>query len=90
MQLERLRMHDKQSHVTPQRRALMESIKDKDGPQEPDDSDDDEKAEDEEDGEDEDSEDEDVEDDDDDDANDNDSRNDKAQVSTDEAQYPCM
>ncbi len=85
MQLERHDMHDKQSHVTPPRRALMESIEDENGPPEPDDSDDEEEAK-----EDEDSEDKDSEDDDDDDANDDDSGNDKAQVSGDEAQHPGM
>ncbi len=90
MQLERLGMHDRQSHVTLQRRALMERIADENGPPEPDDSNDDDEAEEDEDSEDEDSEDEDVEDDDNDDVNDDDSRNDRAQVSADEAQYPGM
>ncbi len=84
MQLERCGLHDRQSHVTPPRRALMESIEDENGPPEPDDSNDDEEAEEDEDSEDEDShgEDEDVEDDDDDDVDDDDS--------ADEAQYPGM
>jgi hypothetical protein len=36
MQLERLGMHDRQSHVTPPRRALMQSIEDENGSPEPD------------------------------------------------------
>jgi hypothetical protein len=64
MQLELLGMHDKHSHVTPPRRALMESIEDENGPPEPDDSDDEEEAEEDEDSEDEDVEDDDAEDDD--------------------------
>ena len=52
MQLERLGMHDRHSHVTPPRRALMESIQDENGPPEPDDSDDDEQGEEDEDSED--------------------------------------
>ncbi len=90
MQLERLGMHDRQSHVTPPRRALMDSIQDENGPPEPDDSDDDEEVEDDEDSEDEDCEDDDDEDENDDDADDDDSGNDRAQVSADEAQYPGM
>ena len=49
-------MHDRQSHVTPPRRALMESIQDENGPPDREDSDDDEEAEEDEDSEDEDSE----------------------------------
>ena len=84
MQLERLGMHDWQSHVTPPRRALMGSIEDENGPPEPDDSYDDEEGEENEDSEDEDVEDDDAEDDDDDDVDDDDSGNDRAQVSADE------
>jgi hypothetical protein len=90
MQLERLGMHDRQSHVTPPRRALMESIQDENGPPDPEDSDDDEEAEEDEDSEDVDSEDEDSEDDDDDDADDDDSGYDRAQDSGEEAQLPGM
>ncbi len=90
MQLERLGMHDRQSHVTLQRRALMESIQDETGPPDPEDSDDDEETKDEEDSQDVDSEDEDSEDGDDDDADDDDSRNDRAQDSADEAHHPGM
>ncbi len=88
MQLERLGMHDQQSHVTLPHRALMESIEDEDGPPELDDSDHEEAKEDE-DSEDEDDEDNDVEDADD-DVDDKDSWNDRAHVSADEAQYPGM
>ena len=79
MQLERLGMHDRQSHVTPSCRAVMESIEDENGPPEPDDSYDDEECEENEDSEDEDIEDDDAEDDDDDDVDDDDFRNDRAQ-----------
>jgi hypothetical protein len=45
-------MNDRQSHVTPPRRALMDSVQDETGPPEPEDSDDDKEAEDEEESED--------------------------------------
>jgi hypothetical protein len=90
MQLERLGMHDRQSNVTPPRRALMESIEDENGPPELDDSDDDGEAEEDEDSEDEDNGDDDAKDVDDNDVDDDDSWNDRAQVGADEAQYPGM
>jgi hypothetical protein len=90
MQLELFGMHNRQSHDTLQRRALLETIEDTTGPLELVDSDDegDERDEDDEDGED----DEDDEDDEDgeedkEDADDNDSGNDTAQVLNDEEQH---
>jgi hypothetical protein len=88
MQLERLGMHNQQIHVTPPRRALMESIEDDNEPPQLVDSDDEDDEEDE-DGEDDD--DDDVEDADEDDVDDDDdSGNDRARVLADEAQYPGM
>jgi hypothetical protein len=83
-------MHDRQSHVTPPRRALMESIEDDNGPPQLVDSDDEDDEVDE-DGEDEDDEDDDAEDADDDDVDDDDdSGTDRAAISADVAQHPGM
>ncbi len=83
MQLERFGMHDRQSHVTPPRRALLEIIEDNNGPPEVVDLDD---KDDEDDEDDEDNED----DDGDEDAEDDDSVNDRAQGTADEEQNSGM
>ncbi len=81
MQLELFGMHYRQSHVTPPRRALLETIEDTNWPPELVDSD---HEVDEEDEDDEDGEEDNV------DADDDDSGNDRAQVSADEAQHTGM